>query len=170
MIQKIAAYFILILLSIQVDAQKTTYIILRHAEKDTTMVGAKMMASDPPLSNEGEKRAMAMVNEFKALKIDQILSTNFKRTKSTAAPIANDRNLNITIYDPRELETFALQLLSTENRGKTFLIVGHSNTSPKLVNLLIRKNKYKELDESIYNTYWIVTKIKSRSSAKMLQF
>ena len=56
------------------------------------------------------------------------------------------------------------------NKGKAILIVGHSNTSPKLVNLLTGKDKYKELDESVYNTYWIVTSKHRKIKAKIIKY
>ena len=51
MIPKLTAYIFILLLSTQVNAQTTKYIIVRHAEKDTTLADAKMMASDPPLNS-----------------------------------------------------------------------------------------------------------------------
>lgn len=170
MIQKLTTCLLILLLANQVNAQKTKYIILRHAEKDTTLANAKMMVSDPPLNSIGETRALSLVDKFKAHKINQIYSTNYIRTKTTAAPIAKAQNLNIAIYDPRKLDIFATQLLSSENNGKTILIVGHSNTSPKLVNLLIKKDQFKDLDESIYNTYWIVKSKNGKSKAKILKY
>ena len=170
MIQKITFYLFILLLANQVNAQTTKYIILRHAEKDTTVANSKMMASDPPLNSIGEKRALSLVDKFKMLKVNQIYATNYKRTKATASPIAKAQNLDITIYDPRKLDTFAIQLLSAENNGKTILVVGHSNSSPKLVNLLIKKDLYKDLDESIYDTYWIVTNKNGKTKVKMLKF
>ena len=170
MIQKLTTCLLLLLLANQVNAQKTKYIIIRHAEKDTTLANAKMMASDPPLNSIGETRALSLVDKFKVHKINQIYSTNYIRTKATAAPIAKAQNLNIAIYDPRKLDSFATQLLSSEHTGKTILIVGHSNTSPKLVNLLIKKDQYKDLDESIYDSYWIVTSKNGKLRAKMMQY
>ena len=170
MIQKLTAYLFILLFANQVNAQTTKYIIVRHAEKDTTLADAKMMASDPPLNSIGETRALSLVDKFKAHKINQIYSTNYIRTKTTAAPIANAQNLNIAIYDPRKLDSFATQLLSSEHTGKTILIVGHSNTSPKLVNLLIKKDQFKDLDESIYDSYWIVTSKNGKLRAKMMQY
>lgn len=170
MIQKIATYLVILLFANQVSAQKTTYIILRHAEKDTTIADAKMMVSDPPLNSFGEKRALSLVDKFKAYKIDHIYSTNYKRTKATVTPIANAQNIQIATYDPRKLDIFATQLLSSENKGKIILIVGHSNSSPKLVNLLIGKEQYKDLDESIYDTYWIVTSNHRKAKAKVMNY
>jgi phosphohistidine phosphatase SixA len=85
-------------------------------------------------------------------------------------PIAKAKKIEISIYDPRKIDTLVTQLLSTQNRGKTLLIVGHSNTSPKLVNLLIGKDRFKELDESIYNTYWIVTSKHRKTKVRILKY
>ena len=170
MIQKLSTYLLILLLSNQLNAQTTRYIIVRHAEKDTTLANAKLMASDPPLNSIGETRALSLADKLKDHKINQIYSSNYKRTKATASPIAKAQNLNVAIYDPRNLDAFATQLLSSENTGKTILIVGHSNSSPKLVNLLIKQDQYKDLDESIYDTYWIVTSKNGKSKAKMMKY
>ena len=170
MIQKLTTYLLILLLSNQLNAQTTRYIIVRHAEKDTTLANAKLMASDPPLNSIGETRALSLADKLKDYKINQIYSSNYKRTKATASPIAKAQNLNVAIYDPRNLDAFATQLLSSENTGKTILIVGHSNSSPKLVNLLIKQDQYKDLDESIYDTYWIVTSKNGKSKAKMMKY
>ena len=170
MIQKLTTCLFILLLANQLNAQTTRYIIVRHAEKDTTLANAKLMASDPPLNSIGETRALSLADKLKDYKINQIYSSNYKRTKATASPIAKAQNLNVAIYDPRNLDAFATQLLSSENTGKTILIVGHSNSSPKLVNLLIKQDQYKDLDESIYDTYWIVTSKNGKSKAKMMKY
>ena len=170
MIQKLTTCLFILLLANQLNAQTTKYIIVRHAEKDTTLANAKLMASDPPLNSIGETRALSLADKLKDYKINQIYSSNYKRTKATASPIAKAQNLNVAIYDPRNLDAFATQLLSSENTGKTILIVGHSNSSPKLVNLLIKQDQYKDLDESIYDTYWIVTSKNGKSKAKMMKY
>ncbi len=170
MMRKLTTFLLFLLIANHVSAQKTTFIIIRHAEKDTSIGGAKMMVSDPPLNRLGEKRALSIVDKFKRYKIDQIYSTNYKRTTATVMPIAKAKKIEISIYDPRKIDTLVTQLLSTQNRGKTLLIVGHSNTSPKLVNLLIGKDRFKELDESIYNTYWIVTSKHRKTKVRILKY
>ena len=157
-------------ISVSTFAQKQRYIILRHAEKDTTAVDAKMMQSDPPLNINGKNRASNLIHEFKLLKINKIFSTNYNRTKSTVTPLANSLNLDIQIYDPRQLKDFATQLLAMPKQDHTYLIVGHSNTSPRLVNLLTGKATYKDLDETEYNKYWIVTKRNNKIRAKMKHY
>jgi hypothetical protein len=39
-----------------------------------------------------------------------------------------------------------------------------------LVNLLLKKDQFKDLDESIYDTYWIVTSKNGKIRAKMMKY
>jgi broad specificity phosphatase PhoE len=160
----------LLLFTSALNAQKQKFIILRHAEKDTTVAGSQMMQADPPLNAKGQDRAQSLIQEFKKYKISKIYSTNYNRTKSTVMPLANTIGLSINNYDPKQLKTFADELKAEANHSKTILIVGHSNTSPKLVNLLIKKDQFKDLDESIYDTYWIVTYKNGKTKAKRMKY
>ena len=54
------------------NAQKQRFIILRHAEKDTTVAGSQMMQADPPLNAKGQERAQSLIQEFKKYKISKI--------------------------------------------------------------------------------------------------
>ena len=146
----------ILLFSSAINAQKQRFIILRHAEKDTTVAGSQMMQADPPLNTKGQERAQSLIRKFKKYKIGKIYSTNYNRTKSTVLPLANSIGLSINNYDPKQLKSFADELKAQANESKTILIVGHSNTSPRLVNMLLGKDEYKDLDESVYNQYWLV--------------
>jgi len=159
---------ILLLFASTLNAQKQRFIILRHAEKDTTATGSKMMQSDPPLNSKGLERAQSLISKFRKCKISKIYATNYNRTKSTALPLANAIGLSINNYDPKQLNSFADELKNATNHSKTILIVGHSNTSPKLVNILLGKDTYKDLDESVYNQYWVVKINGNSKNAKVL--
>ena len=161
---------ILLLFTSALNAQKQIFIILRHAEKDTTVAGSQMMQADPPLNIKGQERAQSLIRKFKKYKISKIYSTHYNRTKSTVLPLANSIGLSINNYDPKQLITFADELKTQVNHSKTILIVGHSNTSPKLVNLLIKKDQFKDLDESIYDSFWIVTSKNDKTKAKMMKY
>ncbi|MBC7586932.1 MAG: hypothetical protein H7178_01125, partial [Chitinophagaceae bacterium] len=63
---------------------------------------------------------------------------------------------------------FAEQLL--EQKGKTILIVGHSNTTPALTNFLLKEDKFKSLDESVYNKIFVVTVNGSQAAVKILEY
>jgi 2,3-bisphosphoglycerate-dependent phosphoglycerate mutase len=160
----------LLLFTSALNAQKQRFIILRHAEKDTTVAGSQMMQADPPLNSIGQERAQSIVRKFKQYKISTIYSTNYNRTKSTVLPLANTIGLSINNYDPKQLKSFADELKAEVNHSKTILIVGHSNTSPRLVNMLLGKDEYKDLDESVYNQYWIVKLNGQKKHAKVILY
>lgn len=150
-------YALLLIISIGlsvVHAQTSTYILLRHAEKDTTVAGSTMMKADPPLSEQGLKRAEKLVQTLADYVPDEIYSTNYIRTRSTVLPLLKKFNKELQLYDNKYLKEFSDKLLQL--KGKTVVVAGHSNTTPRLVNLLIGENRYPDLDERVYDLLWIV--------------
>jgi broad specificity phosphatase PhoE len=69
-------------------------------------------------------------------------------------PIAKKYKKGICIYDPKNQSTFAEMLKGL--KGKTILVVGHSNSIPALVNLLIGQAKYANLADNEYDKIWIL--------------
>lgn len=158
----------LVLMGMDTYAQTSTFILMRHAEKDTSAQGSTMMQADPPLSTEGKARAARIPEVLKSYVPDVIYSTNFIRTKSTVGPLSTKTGKDIQVYDHRNLKGFADELLKMQ--GKTVVIAGHSNSTPMLVNLLLKENKYPNLDESVYDTYWIVTVTDGKAEAKVMKY
>lgn len=143
--------------SFSVAAQKdssTTIILVRHAEKDTTAAGSTQMQADPPLSLVGKNRADKLVTVLKSYSIESIFSTKYNRTRSTVMPIAAKLGVEIQTYDPGKQADLALLLKSW--KGKTILVVGHSNTIPALVNLLTGSSNYSNLGDNEYDKMYIV--------------
>lgn len=105
---------------------ETTYYLVRHAEKTTEK-------PDPGLTAAGQQRAQDLAVRLKDVKLTKIYSSDYIRTRDTAAPIAAVQGLEVMLYDPRDLEEFSKQLLG--ERGH-ILVVGHSNTTPELSALL----------------------------------
>lgn len=79
-------------LSAQEDAANsiTTFLVVRHAERD---------GNKDKLTMAGEQRAQLLASLGSALNVQAIYSTNTKRTKGTAQPLANSVNTEIKIYD-----------------------------------------------------------------------
>lgn len=157
--QKFIACLVFVLFALmQTNAQsktdQTTIILIRHAEKDTSAAGSTMMQADPPLSAKGMQRAGKLVETLKSYTIDSVFSTNFNRTRSTVQPIASKSGIGIKNYDPKDQAAFATLLKAMQ--GKTILVVGHSNTIPSLVNLLIGTAKYANLADNEYDKIWIL--------------
>ena len=128
----------------------TTYYFIRHAEKDNSDPQNK----DPQLSPEGQNRAQEWVKIFKDVQFDLIFSSDYHRTRTTASAIADSQSKEVDIYDPRKLFDPQFQ---EKTKGKTVLVVGHSNTNPAFANLILGSEKYKALDESEYGSLFIVT-------------
>ncbi|WP_421774604.1 SixA phosphatase family protein [Gracilimonas sp.] len=132
-------------------ASETTLIFVRHAEKmdDGT--------PNPHLNEEGKIRAARLADILlKEHNVKAVYSTPYYRTLETASPIADSMGLEIREYgldDPKAL----VQSIIDTNKGATVLIVGHSNTTPLLVNLSIGEQRFKQLDEKAYGDIFIVT-------------
>jgi broad specificity phosphatase PhoE len=142
-----AVILILLCFIAVVPAQKKTIILVRHAEK----VDA---SQDPELSPEGSQRAERLMRIVKKYRPGAIYSTDFKRTRGTAAPMASRRKLQIETYDARKPADLIDAIM--RSRTKRFMIVGHSNTVPGLANLLGKKELFRNLDDAEYGAIWIV--------------
>lgn len=101
--------------------------LVRHAEKE--LAGS----TDPRLTDEGAQRAVDLAVLLKSAGIERIFSTDFIRTRKTAAPTAEMVGARVEIYDPKNLEAVAGQLLKLEENA---IVVGHSDTTSELVDLM----------------------------------
>ncbi|MBN2872917.1 MAG: histidine phosphatase family protein [Halothiobacillaceae bacterium] len=62
--------------------------------------------------------------------VTRIHTTDLKRTRQTAAPLAKRLGLRVEVYDPKDLPALAARLRTAPGRH---LVLGHSNTTPALV-------------------------------------
>jgi broad specificity phosphatase PhoE len=110
-------------------ATATTVLLVRHAEK------AAEPAADPPLTPDGEARAQALVTVARDAGVTAIVTTQFQRTRLTAAPLAQALGITAEVVNargtdhPREVARLVLE----RHAGETVLVVGHSNTIPDIV-------------------------------------
>ncbi len=134
-------------------AQKTMKVwIVRHAEKYTSDPKDK----DPELTDEGKLRADALTKELRGKKLDSIFATDYKRTKLTAFPLADDIGIAIKTYNPATQKDFAKELMKYGG-GQKFLIVGHSNTILELIEAFGGKRPVKELSDDDYDYLFELT-------------
>lgn len=126
----------------------TTFILVRHAEKGDDD------ARDPSLSVEGHDRAAKLSAMLSGATIDAIVSTPYKRTQQTVRPLAGQKFLGITDYDPRDPEI--VTKLAEQYKGKTVVVSGHSNTTPFYVNQLAGTD-FEQMDEEEYDKVFVVT-------------
>lgn len=130
--------FLFLVLSIVFFSCSNTVYIVRHAEKASGLDMATMKPStDPPLTVEGEERALALKQKLGSKNVKHIFSTKTIRTISTAKPLKElYLGMPIQIYSSRmdSMDAF-IQKIKTIKKGDV-LIVGHSNTIDDLANKL----------------------------------
>ena len=139
----------------------TTYYLIRHAEKVRTDKNNK----NPFLNYKGLKRANYWATVFSNIKFDMVYCTDYNRTKQTASPTAKKNNLELYLYNPRDMYN---DVFKYNTKGKTVLIVGHSNTTPFFANKILGENKYKQIEDNNNNNLYIVTVTKDSKTGVLL--
>jgi broad specificity phosphatase PhoE len=130
----VVACALLLFCTASAAAQQTIFVV-RHAERaDATPAGAAAMtapANDPPLSTAGHERAARLAAILRSADIKHIFTTEFQRTRQTAAPAAAALKLEATAVK----DVTGLLPRLAEAKGN-ILVVGHSNTVPDILKRL----------------------------------
>ena len=138
----------------------TTFILVRHAEKDMTQ-----STNDPDLSPAGKSRALRLAELLKEGEVTAIYSTPYKRTRQTVQPLAESKTLEIREYalnNEAEIDN-----MLAKHDGGTIVVSGHSNTVPWFANKLLGTEKYKPMEDGDYGNLWIVTVVEKGKTAKL---
>ena len=106
----------------------TTIFLVRHAEKDTLVVGA-----DPPLSAAGFLRAQELARVLGDVPLAAIYVTPYQRNRQTAQPLASRLGESLTVVNAIDSTVACLR---TRHYGQAVLAVGHGNTVPQIVEQL----------------------------------
>src|SRR5437763_8741689 len=116
--------------------------VVRQAEKAAD-------GNDPDLSAAGQQRAERLARILKDAEITAIFTTEFKRTRETAAPTAKGAKISPTVVPANDIPAMAEKLRPLKGNA---LVVAHGNTIPDLVKALgievpitIPENDYSEL-------------------------
>lgn len=135
----------------------TTVYLVRHAEKAAGEVSDD--PRDPHLTEAGQARANELARVLGEAGIETIFSTPFHRTRETAAALAQQEGVEVTITPIAAGYSAALaQRIRADYAGRTVLVVGHSNTTPEVIRALgVTTADSLSLDESEYDDLFIVT-------------
>ncbi|MCA8980024.1 MAG: histidine phosphatase family protein [Planctomycetes bacterium] len=106
-----------------------TVFLVRHAEKGVDD------PRDPALSEAGKLRAAALAELLAAAGVNRVFSTDYRRARDTAAPLADHAGVEVELYDPREAGAI-VKTLSELPAGSVAVVVGHSNTTPQVLTAL----------------------------------
>lgn len=135
----------------------STFYFIRHAEKDRS----DPENIDPELNQDGLGRAIRWAEVFDPVALDAIYITDFERTAMTAAPTSIKKEITPQYYDPKAI---IIEDFKKENLGKNVLIVGHSNTTPEFVNLMLGEEKYEHMDDYDNSSLFIVRIINGKAT------
>jgi broad specificity phosphatase PhoE len=130
----------------------TTVFVVRHAER------ASATDRDSPLSEAGRERARDLAEVLADAGVDAVYTSQYIRTRDTAAPLAERLGLPITVHPVENAEASSRELATrvlAEHAGGTVLIVGHSNTVPLIVEAL-GGTDVGPLEDSVYERLFIV--------------
>lgn len=134
--------------AVAADAATAVVFLVRHAEKTTE-------AADPALSAVGRQRAQSLADLLADARIEAIHSTDYRRSRQTAEPLAWRLGVALDLYDPAQPAALVAAIVQA---GGRHLVVGHSNTLPELVALL-GGDGGAEVDEAgEYDRLYVVTR------------
>lgn len=143
-----------------------TVVFVRHAEKTDAF-------GDAQLTVAGHERARALVEALGDYGITAIYTSQFTRTKQTAAPLANHLNLPAREYPVAPpIEEWAAGLaeeLRTQHAGGRVLVVGHSNTIAPVVHALTAgEHTITPIAEDVYN-WLIIVEVDAVGNSRILR-
>lgn len=123
--------FIFYILFASFSSAASTYSIylVRHAEKIDN-------SKDSALTRCGKFRAKQLASLLSKTNITQVYSTHYKGTMQTARALSNQQQIAIKTYNSNYLAQVSLQL---QQQKKNTLVVGSSETIPRLISLLTQK-------------------------------
>jgi broad specificity phosphatase PhoE len=152
----------LLLTALSAAASDQVVFLVRHAEREATPAqGAPaaqpahpgMMADDPPLNAAGQARAAKLAATLASADIRFIFTTEYRRTRQTAAPLAQKLKLTPVMAASKDPDPLVAQVRKAKGN---VLIVGHSNTLPELLKKLGVKADVKIEDSEFDNLFVLV--------------
>jgi broad specificity phosphatase PhoE len=130
----LGAVFIAALLTAWPAAADQVIFLVRHAERaPSTGPSRGMLGDDPPLSPAGEQRAKRLGDVLEASGVKVIFTSEYKRTRQTAAPLAQKLKLTPVMSAAKDPDPLVAQVKKAQG---AVLVVGHSNTLPDLMKKL----------------------------------
>jgi phosphohistidine phosphatase SixA len=148
------------------QAARTIVILVRHAEK------AAEPGPDPSLSAEGQARARALAESLRGSGVQAVVTSQFQRTKATAAPLAEALGLTAEVVPASaDVAMHARQVAEavlSKHAGRTVLVVGHSNTIPAIVRAL-GGEAAADIPDPVYDRMYVVFRDPGSEKGRSMQ-
>lgn len=115
---------------------RLVFFLVRHAEKGE--------GADPDLLPAGRKRSRNLGFILQHVAVDACYATPTQRTRQTVMTVSEMKQIPVIEYSPL-LQIPLVRRLREEKKEGNFLIAGHLNTIPELVNYLIGSRTYSNI-------------------------
>ena len=151
-----------------VSAQKadavTRIYIVRHGEKET--------GRDPALTAGGIRRAGDLLRALNNESVQKIYVSRYRRTQMTGDSMRIQLKIDTVHYTA---DTLCDELLNTIMQhgdfGKTILIIGHSNTIPKIIRKLgVLDYPQADIPDNEFDNLFLVTYKNEKARVKKMKF
>ncbi len=141
-------FFALAIASLCISCTQTFYVV-RHAEKVDN-------SDDPELSQIGRERAVDLQN-YITERLDTVFTSLKKRTILTGLAVSLPRSISQITIDQANEQTLTafIERLKKNSGNKAVLIVGHTNTVPKIV-LGISGQSIDPIPENDFDNIYII--------------
>ena len=136
-------------LAARAAAQRPVIFLVRHAERAAI---SGHVPSDTGLSAAGHERAEALARALKNAQITAIYTTEYERTRETAAPVALSLGIRPEVIPGDDLRALVAKLKASPGN---VLVVGHSNTLPQIISALGVSSRV-TVAESDYDNLFLV--------------
>jgi phosphohistidine phosphatase SixA len=143
------------------EAQQAIFLV-RHAEQS-------LEVEDPPLTEVGQRRAMALATLLKEAGINAIYESGIRRTRETAEPLARALNIQIKTYPRQDIIGF-ISRLPTQHAQDRVLIVSQSLRISRWLKALGHPANITIAPTDYHNLFVIIPKGDSGSLLLRLRF
>ncbi|MFN8253506.1 MAG: phosphoglycerate mutase family protein [Ferruginibacter sp.] len=145
-------------------SSKTKIYLVRHAEKDT--------GNNPQLTAAGRKRAGDLLHTLQNKKIERIYATQYKRTQQTGDSLRIQLHIDTLLYKADTTgESILNKIIAAGDGGKTILIIGHSNTIPKIIRKLGAADfPSNDIPDAVFDNLYLLTYKKGKAVMKEMKY
>jgi phosphohistidine phosphatase SixA len=128
----------------------STVFLVRHADKILDD------SPNPSLSGDGVIRAAKLDSLLRDVELAGVFASSTNRAMETAKPVADRHGLTIYNYDPEKPGPVFPMIFEFE-KGKKFLVIGHSNTMPEFIHEMVGDTTEYKINEKVYDDFFVLT-------------
>lgn len=142
----------------------TKIYVVRHAEKDT--------GNNPQLTAAGRKRAGHLLQILQQKNIQRIYSTPYRRTIQTGDSLRILLHIDTLIYKADTTgQGIYDKIIAAGDGGKTILIIGHSNTVPRIIRKLGAKDfPSTDIPDMEFDNLYLISYKKGKVKVKQMKY